>query len=106
MNGIYNRETENIISIAKVFGLIYFGAGFISCICSHLFFDGLLSENWFDKTTNGIFNIPNIPGKFIFIFFEQKIIAYIIFQILFFSTYILSVNAIGELFLTFGDGKR
>ncbi len=82
----------------KFIGLVYLILGTFSSLYSHFYLNGLFVENYFDKITYGFFNFGCSLGLIAYMFLEQKLIFFILTQILIILTFILAIKALKELF--------
>jgi cytochrome c oxidase subunit IV len=88
-----------IIKSLKLFGLVYLTLATLSSLYSHFHFNGLFTENHFDRITYGFFNFGCYLGLITYMFLGQKLIFFILTQILIIVAFMLMIKALEELFL-------
>jgi hypothetical protein len=87
-----------IIESLKYIGLMYLILGTFSSLYSHFYLNGLFAENNFDKITYGFFNFGCYLGLITYMFLGQKLILFILTQLLLILAFILLIKAVKELF--------
>ena len=88
----------NIIKSIKFIGLMYLTLGTFSRLYSHFYLNGLFADNHFERITYGFFNFGCYLGLITYMFWGQKLIFFILSQILIFLAFILMTKALEELF--------
>ena len=88
----------NIIKSIKFIGFMYLILGPFSSWYSDFYLKGLFTDNHFDRITYGFLNIGCYFGLITYMFFGQKLIFFILSQILIFLVFILMIKSLEELF--------